>query len=246
MLTKGSDHQRQLAVKKDRLYKSIKAVHGESNDELYALAGVRLEDFEAFEQFVLGILQVYDQTVSQEPFKTAYDFRSPALKLTFDFQRAVRISHQRLKSVAGTYSDHIHNGNNSPGNSIMHDDDNMKEVLNGMLKEVSENADQLEQEMKQNMILFSAEDGRVETVLKLGQEREENVMTLVDQDNNEYVMMRPSDATVIIEGIALNSRFYTQRLISLDLDAQLIHDFILILVTAFVLGWMFTSVGLPG
>jgi hypothetical protein len=77
---------------------------------------------------------------------------------------------------------------------MMHDDD-MKEVLNGMLREVSENADQLEQEMKQNMILFSAEDGHVETVLKLGQD-----MTLVDQDNNEYVMMRPSDTTVIIEG----------------------------------------------
>lgn len=198
MLQKGSDHQRHLIAKKDRLYKSIKAVHGESNDELYALAGVQLEDFEAFEQFVLGILQVYDQTVSQAPFKTAYDFRSPALKLTFDFQRAVKISHERLKSVAGTYSNHTHT--NNPGNSVMMHDDDMKEVLQGMLKEVSGNADQLEQEMKQNMILFSAEDGHVETVLKLGQEREVNVMTLVDQENNEYVMMRPSDSTVIIDG----------------------------------------------
>jgi hypothetical protein len=31
-----------------------------------------------------------------------------------------------------------------------------------------------------------------------------------------------------------------------DLDAQLIHDFILVLVSSFLLGWMFTWIGLPG
>lgn len=77
----------------------------------------------------------------------------------------------------------------------------MAQLLQGMLKEVSDNADQLEEDMQQNMILFSTEDGRVETVLKLDKDQqEEDVVTLVDQDNNEYVMMRPSDTTVIIEG----------------------------------------------
>lgn len=77
----------------------------------------------------------------------------------------------------------------------------MAQLLQGMLKEVSDNADQLEEDMQQNMIMFSTEDGRVETVLKLDKDQqEENVVTLVDQDNNEYVMMRPSDTTVIIEG----------------------------------------------
>lgn len=104
----------------------------------------------------------------------------------------------------------------------------MAQLLQGMLKEVSDNADQLEEDMQQNMIMFSTEDGRVETVLKLDKDQqEENVVTLVDQDNNEYVMMRPSDTTVIIE------------------DPQLIHDFILIIVTSFTLGWMFTWIGLP-
>ncbi|KAG2214401.1 hypothetical protein INT47_000957 [Mucor saturninus] len=192
---------------------------------------MQLADYEAFQSFVLGIIQVYEKTVSQEAFKSSYDFRSPALKLTFDFQRAVKISHQRFKSVAGSYTDHTHK---SPGNdevelgvdSTLHEE-SMKEVLNGMLKEVSENADQLEHDMQQNMILFSSDDGRIETVLKLGKDRNENVVTLVDQDNNEYVMMRPSDTTVIIE------------------DTQLIHDFILIIVTSFALGWMFTWIGLP-
>jgi hypothetical protein len=165
----------------------------------------------------LGILQVYDRTVSQEPYKSSYDFRSPALKLTFDFQRAVKISHQRFKSVAGTFSEHTHNPGNTIGSSnsltgtsyneaateastASTTEDKMKEVLHGMLKEVSENADQLEEDMQQNMIVFSSDDGRVETVLKLGKDQNENGVTLIDQDNNEYVMMRPSDTTVIIEG----------------------------------------------
>ncbi|KAI9358729.1 Sodium/hydrogen exchanger family-domain-containing protein [Pilaira anomala] len=225
MFRKGEDHRTQLQIKKELLYQSIKAMHRESSDELYALAGVRLEDFEAFQSFVIGILQVYDQTVNEPSTSSAYDFRSPALKLTFDFQRAVKVSHERLKSVTTNFSNHTHD-------MVMNDQDNsanketldepMKDVMNGMLREVSEHADQLEQDMQQNNIIFSLDDARIETVLKLGQEQDEHRVTLLDQDNNEYVMMRPSDSTVIID------------------DPQLIHDFILIIVISFVLGWMFT------
>ncbi|RCH83009.1 Transmembrane and coiled-coil domains-containing protein 3, partial [Rhizopus stolonifer] len=73
--------------------------------------------------------------------------------------------------------------------------------------------------MKQST-MFSLDDARIETVLKL----QDN---LVDQDNNEYVMTKPFDATVIVE------------------DTRLIYDFILLLVSCFVLGWMFTWIGLP-
>ena len=174
------------------------------------MAGVQLEDYQAFESFVFGILQVYQKTVNQEPFKSSYDFRSPALKLTFDFQRAVKISHQRLKSVAGSFSDtnspHYHHQQqqqqqqkDNPGfNNSEDDKESMKQVLHGMLKEVSDNADQLEEDMQQNNIIFSSNDGRVETVLKF---RDENLVNLIDQDSNEYVMMKPADTTVIIEGI---------------------------------------------
>ncbi|CAO3635822.1 unnamed protein product [Mucor fragilis] len=227
ILQRGADHEKELKIKKNQLFESIKAVHGESNDQLYALAGVQLEDYQAFESFVFGILQVYQKTVSQEPFKSSYDFRSPALKLTFDFQRAVKISHQRLKSAAGSFSDTKSSHHHQPIPGVADEDqerESMKQVLHGMLKEVSDNADQLEEDMQQNNIVFSSDDGRVETVLKF---RDENLVNLVDQDSNEYVMMKPSDTTVIIE------------------DIQLIHDFILILVTSFVLGWMFTWIGLP-
>lgn len=231
MFRKGEDHRTQLQIKKELLYQSIKAMHRESSDELYALAGVRLEDFEAFQSFVIGILQVYDQTVNQPSTSSAYDFRSPALKLTFDFQRAVKVSHERLKSVTTSFSNHTHdmvtNDQNNSANKETTLDEPMKDVMNGMLREVSEHADQLEQDMQQNNIVFSLDDARIETVLKLGQEQDEHRVTLLDQDNNEYVMMRPSDSTVIID------------------DPQLIHDFILIIVTSFVLGWMFTWVGLP-
>ncbi|PHZ09411.1 uncharacterized protein RHIMIDRAFT_46997 [Rhizopus microsporus ATCC 52813] len=109
------------------------------------------------------------------------------------------------------------------------DVDSVKEIVKDMLKEVSENADQLEEDMQQNMILFSADNAKVETVLKLGRDNpnEDMINAIVDQDNNEYVLMRPSDTTVIIE------------------DLQLIHDFVLILITAFVFGWVFSCIGLP-
>ncbi|GAA5813770.1 hypothetical protein MFLAVUS_007257 [Mucor flavus] len=220
MFKKGQDYRSQLELKKESLYTTIKALHGESNDELYALAGVQLQDFEAFQSFLVELLQVYDQTVNQP--SSRYDFRSPALKLSFDFQKAVKSSHQRLKSATSNMSHHAHDlastENNVPDESI-------KEVMNGMLREVSENADQLEKDMQQNMIVFSDDDARIETVLK--QEQNEHRVTLLDHDNNEYVMMRPSDSTIIID------------------DPQLIHDFILIIVISFVLGWMFTWVGLP-
>jgi hypothetical protein len=250
ILEKGYEHEKQLVVKKKRLFKSIKAVHGESSDELYVLAGVQLDDFQALQSFVVGIFRIYEQTVNQEPFKSSYDFRSPALKLTFEFQRAVKISHQRLR-LASTVSDKYsekHKHLKSPEEETQ-DPDSVKEILNDMLKEVSENADQLEEDMQQNMIVFSADNARVETVLKLGRDSpNENVINaIVDQDNNEYVLMRPADTTVIIEGL-----LYIKMMIALfilnyiNVDLQLIHDFILILITSFIFGWMFTCIGLPG
>ncbi|KAI8390132.1 Sodium/hydrogen exchanger family-domain-containing protein [Blakeslea trispora] len=218
MLQKGAEHKQELEIKKNQLYQSIEAAHRQNRDELYALAGVKLEDFEAFESFVLGILQVYDQTVSQPPFRSSYDFRSPALTLAFDFQKAIKISHQKYKSVAES----VHRFHaNQPV-----EDELMMQVIHTMLKEVSDNADQLENGMKQANMMFSLDDARIETVLKLDQDGEK-VASLVDQDNNEYVMMKPFDTTVIIE------------------DTQLIHDLILLLITSFVLGWMFTWIGLP-
>ncbi|ORE02367.1 hypothetical protein BCV72DRAFT_215413 [Rhizopus microsporus var. microsporus] len=232
ILQKGYNHEKQLIIKKKRLFESIKAVHGESSDELYALAGVQLDDFQAFQSFVLGAFQIYEQTVNQDPYKASYDFRSPALKLTFEFQRAVKVSHQRLRSassVSNKYSEqheHMHENSHEEEEDV----DSVKEIVKDMLKEVSENADQLEEDMQQNMILFSADNAKVETVLKLGRDNpnEDMINAIVDQDNNEYVLMRPSDTTVIIE------------------DLQLIHDFVLILITAFVFGWVFSCIGLPG
>ncbi|KAI8369162.1 Sodium/hydrogen exchanger family-domain-containing protein [Choanephora cucurbitarum] len=218
MLQKGAEHKQALEIKKNQLYQSIEAVHGQERDELYALAGVKLDDFEAFESFVLGILQVYDQTVSQPPFRSSYDFKSPALTLAFEFQKAIKVSHQKYRSVAES----VHRFHaNQPV-----DDELMMQVIHTMLKEVSDNADQLENDMKQANMMFSLDDARIETVLKLNQE-DEKVASLVDQDNNEYVMMKPFDTTVIIE------------------DTQLIHDLILLLIPSFMLGWMFTWIGLP-
>ncbi|KAI8988013.1 Sodium/hydrogen exchanger family-domain-containing protein [Mycotypha africana] len=264
LLQRGEAYEKKLMDKKQRLYESIRRHKVSSNnqhqqDELYTLAGVQLEDFKAFEDFVLGILQVYDTTVRKDPFKFTNDFRSPALKLTFEFQRAVKLSHQRLKTATGSLSaaaaaaaaraagaaeaaeaslpDHEAE---AVGKAAEMEEDmasidtttwGMEDVVNGMLHEVSQHADQLEDEMQNNLMLLSTEDGRVETVLKLtndqGNGQGDSMVTLIDQDNNEYVMMKPSDTTVITE------------------DIKLIHDIILILIVSFVLGWMFTWIGLP-
>ncbi|RCH82012.1 Transmembrane and coiled-coil domains-containing protein 3, partial [Rhizopus stolonifer] len=232
ILNQGYEYEKQLLIRKRYLLESIEAVHGESNDELYALAGVQLDDFQALQSFAVGILRIYEKTVNQDTIRPSYDFRSPALKMTFEFQRAVKVSHQRLRSastVSNKYSEQHKHSNSNKYNAETYDVDSVKEILNDMLKEVSENADQLEEDMQQNMIVFSADNAKVETVLRLGRDNvNENVVNaIVDQDNNEYVLMRPSDTTVIIE------------------DLQLIHDFILILVTSFIFGGMFVCIGLP-
>ncbi|KAI8997746.1 Sodium/hydrogen exchanger family-domain-containing protein [Pilobolus umbonatus] len=222
-LKKGSIHKEELQHRKDVLYGTLKAVHGEASDEVYALAGAALEDFEAFETFILGTLQIYDQTVNQNNLN--FDFRNPALLLTFDFQRAVKISHQKLKSAYNKHSwleHHDHSGKDSESK------ESLQNVLQDMLKEISDNADQLEDVIQQNMALFSTDNGKVETVIKLeAAEQNDRLVTIVDQDNNEYVMMRPADTTVIME------------------DSQLIHDLICILITGFAFGWMFTWIDMP-
>ncbi|CAO3599332.1 unnamed protein product [Absidia cylindrospora] len=120
-----------------------------------------------------------------------------------------------------------------------------------MLQEVSDTADQLENEMHQHNLQFT--NGHLETVFKVddddhhrGQSNASlhpphaanaepqgdaddipSIVSLIDQDQNEYIMTRPADTTVIYE------------------DMQFLHDIILILVIPFVFGVLFSFAGLP-
>ncbi|CAO3702061.1 unnamed protein product [Rhizopus stolonifer] len=57
ILNRGYEYEKQLLIRKKHLLESIEAVHGESNDEFYALAGVQLDNFQALQSFAVGILE---------------------------------------------------------------------------------------------------------------------------------------------------------------------------------------------
>ncbi|CAO3650793.1 unnamed protein product [Cunninghamella blakesleeana] len=253
---------------------------------LYQLVGVQLDDFIAFETLVFGMLRVYSNTVSlsnsqqskdSSSTSNVYDYRSPALRLSYDFQLAIKASHDRFKSTpwkelqewAGTTNSQQQQENNgmdieTGGGGGGGGGESMVDILQSMLQEVSETADQLEKNMHQHNLQFS--NGHLETVLKVddfsndsNDNEDEDIMddemdpdykgddssldhrhrhhdkndmatsvvTLIDQDQNEYIMTRPFDTTIIYE------------------DMQFLHDLILILVISFAFGMIFSFFGLP-
>lgn len=234
-MEQGQQYRHSLEFERDRLYQSIKSLNTENDATLYRLADVKLNDFAAFETLVFGMIDIYDRTVHQRVRGdgAAYDFRTPALKLTFDFQLAIKEAHEHLQmhsidelrkltqlapaqkeavdpqndaKPTSTYTPHhVHTDGDAPDSR-----EAVKEMLHGMLKEIRENADQLEKGMQQHNLAFPS-NGRgatIETVLKLSEDDEngsqdngEEGAVLIDQDNNQYIMTRPSDTTVIYEGI---------------------------------------------
>ena len=230
ILQQGQQYKHELHLEKDRFYESIKAYTKADNDAgLFRLAGVKLDDFTAFEKLVFGMIEIYDQTVHRN--HGTYDFRTPALKLTFDFQLAIKESHVHLKShsfdelsrltlsppplddlnnneevkkspktATGYTPHHVHNEGDGPNSG-----EAIQEMLHGMLQDVRQNADQLEEGMHHHNLAFpsSGDGATIETVLKLNDDDrkdDENNAILIDQDNNEYIMTRPFDTTVIYEG----------------------------------------------
>lgn len=257
---------------KEHLYESIEAFGTDNDDVLYRLANVKLDDFTAFERLVFGMFDIYDQTVHQRRQQQSYDFRTPALKLTFDFQLAIRQSHLHLRShsinelaqlteqaheqqeqvtppsTQGYSPHHVHVENDTPDSR-----EAIQAMLKSMLEEVRQSADQLEEGMHGHNIAFSG--GTFETVMKVNNDDDaaaddagdDNNAILIDQDSNEYIMTRPSDTTVIYEG--MESPFTTDYAVSLNcvtLDIQLLHDFILIVVCSYVFGCLFAMMRLPG
>ncbi|KAL0088551.1 Sodium/hydrogen exchanger family-domain-containing protein [Phycomyces blakesleeanus] len=246
ILEQGKRHRHRLQLQKTQLFNNYETFHNEKDALLLRLVNVKLEDLEAFESLVFGMMKIYANTVDKSNRLAKYDFRSPALKLAYEFEHAIKESHLQLqKDPADDLgheqpSEHFEDAHkayaphhsHSPGDAE-DSSDTMNQLLHGMLQEVRENADHLEQGMHQNNpALGSDQAGSIETVRKLrdttqGKKDDENVATLIDQDNNEYIMTRPFDTTVIYE------------------DMQLLHDLILIIVISFAFGWLFSAIGLP-
>lgn len=231
VLEQGQRFRHELLEEKKQLYDSIEAFGSDNDDVLYRLANVKLNDFTAFERLVFGMFDIYDQTVHQRRQQQSYDFRTPALKLTFDFQLAIRQSHLHLRSHSinelaqlteqahqqleeeedvppttqeqhqGYSPHHVHVEDDTPDSR-----EAIQAMLQSMLDEVRQSADQLEQGMHGHNIAFSG--GTFETVMKVNNDDDagaddagdDNNAILIDQDQNEYIMTRPSDTTVIYEG----------------------------------------------
>ncbi|KAF7728544.1 Transmembrane and coiled-coil domains-containing protein 3 [Apophysomyces ossiformis] len=217
ILQQGQIHKYHLQREQTRLQKSIDAFGTDRDATLYRLAGIRVDDFLAFETLVLGMVNIYAETVKGNQ-SSSYDFRTPALKLTFDFQLAIKESHQRLRTnVLDDLDNHFESSSEEENDASSHHEhvpgdvidsrESMQQMLREMLQAVRENADQLEEGMQQHNLAFASGDhASIETVLRLGDDSargdqgpDENRVTLIDQDNNEYIMTRPSDTTVIYE-----------------------------------------------
>ncbi|KAI8078895.1 Sodium/hydrogen exchanger family-domain-containing protein, partial [Halteromyces radiatus] len=252
ILENGQRYGEALAQRKERLYNDLQHVQdSDTTSHLYHLVGVQLDDFHAFESLVYGMLKVYANTVeetstnstkSSQQQQRLYDYRTAALRLTYDFQLAIKASHDQLRSTpwsqlkawATTEEENKDNGKAgskeyAPHHQHQSDDivtqgESMKDILHSMLQEVSDNADLLEKEMHQHHSQFT--NGHLETVFKVEDEIP-SIVTLIDQDQNEYIMTRPFDTTIIYE------------------DMQFLHDVILILVISFAFGMLFSFIGLP-
>jgi hypothetical protein len=130
-----------------------------------------------------SILSVYNDTIYEDS-----DFKSKAFRLTFDFQYEL----EKLQEALKNESDAI----------AIEKNDSLNEAFQDVLNEVSENADQLEEGLQNDKAYPTGSDVIMETVLKVedGEDVDDSVVTLLDHDHNEYILMRPSDTTVIIEG----------------------------------------------
>ncbi|KAI8067180.1 Sodium/hydrogen exchanger family-domain-containing protein [Gongronella butleri] len=288
VIAQGQAYRDSLTRRKHRLNENLRYVHDFDTTHLYQLVEMQIDDFNAFETLLFGMLDIYGNTVKQPgsaqvpsgtkggPFHHLYDYRTPALRLTYDFQLAIKASHDKFRSTpwdqvqtwatkeTKQQQQQQQNEKHEPVAPIGQEQaqsesddegESMKAILNAMLQDVSNSADQLEHDMHQHSLKFAS--GHLETVLKVDDNKhhkqkdasdasaphshqdeipgEDNapvedipsIVTLIDQDQNEYIMTRPFDTTVIYE------------------DMQFLHDIILILVVSFALGMAFAMVGLP-
>lgn len=161
-----------------------------------------------------------------------YDFKTECLKLITDFQLAFKHhpadpaqqhdvqnpAPARAPHVAHSYGEHHeHSADEDADRSNL-----AVELMDGVLDDVRNYADKLEKGMQVDAFRDGQkQDGAVlETVVKMGDNTEDadgtddrhrgrkemadgRLITLIDQENNQYVLTRPFDTTVWYEGECL-------------------------------------------
>ncbi|XP_077987807.1 transmembrane and coiled-coil domain-containing protein 3-like isoform X2 [Glandiceps talaboti] len=136
------------------------------------------------------------------------------------------------------YHEHLRHLNMSYANRTK-----VEAILDNVLDEVAQAADILENQLEENIFDESrrSKDTIIEAVLRvdedrifspnrsrtLGDEANQGMSVLIDASNNQYVLTKPKDTTIPHE------------------DKHFIQDIILMLVLAFLCGWLCHSLELP-
>ncbi|CAJ0877016.1 7487_t:CDS:2 [Entrophospora sp. SA101] len=260
-----SDHMfnydKYLSISSDQL-NSIKhddSMPIEEKKEKIDIISNELNHIESLENLTFGLLEYFFKLVEEYQngdVKSRSNFKKETLKLISTFHNSA------LKMNDTEFFQHLLNQYHPNGN-IRHEKlinnhqkinevkkDNLAlDLVDDMLKEVSDSADHLEENMNNNKFADNPKmHGSLETVVRLEEDEGDffsmneqegdsidddeihshhRLVGLVDRDNNEYVLTRPHDLTVFYE------------------DAQLLRDIIVTIVSSFVFGSISNSIGLP-
>lgn len=224
ILQRGQAYKEELSDKIIQIENNDKP--SAENARLLEAININLLDLQALESLVFGMFDVYSDTIDG----TLKDYKAAALRQLSDFLLALQKSHHQLHLPAKEpgplsrpaidlkYSEHHSHAVSEKGTEI--GNEAVRDLVNGMLQDVRENADHLEEGMHHNIFsegLNKADGSTLEAVVKVEEEEGDNIsgsgtnknqkgeegrqVTLIDQENNQYIMARPSDTTVFYEGM---------------------------------------------
>jgi hypothetical protein len=177
---------------------------------------------DALKTLTFGLLEVLDNIIDErntDDSLSQSDFQKDILKLISAFHHtALKMNDTTfLEQIWSQYHAHSKNNKTDTHLFIHKGKENVaSEIVDDVLQEVSNSADRLEENMRRHDFGGNSNlRGSLETVLKLEEDDEQTdwgnedeprrrghvkAITILDVDNNEYVLTRPSDLTMFYEG----------------------------------------------
>ncbi|RHZ89356.1 hypothetical protein Glove_16g96 [Diversispora epigaea] len=242
-----TEMKRQITIKD-----SLEIPEFEKNKKINSIT-VAIARAGAFKDLTFGLLDIFDKLIDKNDSSDQSYFNAEALKLIYKFHHQALIMNDTefLQHVWDLY---VNNGIGINKTNEKHTDSQPKksafDIIKNVLLDVGIEADRIEENMHQHKFFDGSKiHGTLDMVVKLEDEDEyieyekENdpnssqneehrhgvgkVNMLLDRDNNEYVLTRPNDLTAFYE------------------DGRLVQDLIFIIITAFIFGGIFNSIGLP-
>jgi hypothetical protein len=176
---------------------------------------VKLLDLQALESLVFGMFDVYGDTIDG----SLKDFKAASLKQLSDFLLALQKSHQQIHNVPAKeasdtpsqqvsvdhkYSEHHAHDVSEKGTEV--GNEAVKDLVNDMLQDniFSEGLNKADGSTLEAVVkvLDEEQDSRADSGANNNENAEKGrQVTLIDQENNQYIMSRPSDTTIFYEGI---------------------------------------------